>query len=145
MTLFPIATALTGTFFGAALYINLAEHPARVSLGTEFALREFGPSYQRASLMQATLAALGFLAGLIGAWQESDGMTAVGAVLIGLVIPFTLIVIFPTNKRLLDPTLDPSSDLARTLLVRWNALHWVRTILSGLAFSTMLWRLAALA
>ena len=53
--------------------------------------------------------------------------------LLGGVIPFTLIVILPTNKRLLDPTLDKQSEEAERLLARWGMLHAVRSILSGLA------------
>ena len=40
-----------GFFAGAAIYINLVEHPARMSLGTAFAVKEFGPSYHRAAVM----------------------------------------------------------------------------------------------
>jgi hypothetical protein len=33
--------------------------------------------------------------------------------------PFPLIVILPTNKRLLDPSLDKDSELAEQILQRW--------------------------
>jgi hypothetical protein len=67
----------------------------------------------------------------------------VGAVVLGAVIPFSLIVIFPTNKRLLDPELDATSAQALELLRRWNQLHGVRSVLSAIAFGVLLWRLAA--
>jgi hypothetical protein len=51
----------------------------------------------------------------------------------GQVIPFTLLVILPTNKLLLSPTPDKQSVETERLLVRWNALHAVRSVLSGLA------------
>ena len=54
----------------------------------------------------------------------------VGAVLIFAVMPFTLIVIMPTNKRLLDPALDRNSDVAHHLLQDWGKLHAVRSILA---------------
>jgi Domain of unknown function (DUF1772) len=57
----------------------------------------------------------------------------VAGLIVGLVIPFTLIVILPTNKRLLDPTLDKRSAEADSLLARWGRLHAVRSALSGLA------------
>ena len=41
------------------------------------------------------------------------------------VIPFTLIVILPTNKLLLSPTLDRRSVEAERLLARWGRLHAV--------------------
>jgi hypothetical protein len=61
---------------------------------------------------------------------------------LGLVIPFTLVVILPTNKRLLDPGLDRSSAEAALLLVRWGQLHAARSVASGLAFGLLLWHLA---
>jgi hypothetical protein len=46
-------------FTGAAVYVNLVEHPARMECGVELAATEFPPSYRRGTIMQATLAALG--------------------------------------------------------------------------------------
>ncbi len=143
MALLALATACAGTFFGAAIYINLVEHPARMSCGHELAVREFGPSYARASVMQATLAILGCLIGLVAAWSRRDLTIAIGAALLGLVVPFTLIVIFPTNKQLLAPNLDTTSDNAGVLLARWNRLHAVRTVLSGVAFGLFLYRVVS--
>src|SRR3989454_10090557 len=100
-----------------------------MTCGQELAVREFGPSYARASVMQGGLAVLGCLAGLLAAWLLRDGGVAVAAVLLGLVVPFTLIVIFPTNKQLLAPSLDSTSEAAAKLLARWNRLHAVRSIL----------------
>jgi len=57
--------------------------------------------------------------GLWTAWGRGDGSAALGAILLGLVIPFTLVAILPTNKQLLDAALDPRSQRARDLLVRW--------------------------
>jgi hypothetical protein len=137
------ATLSAGIFLGAALYISFVEHPARISCGTETALRQFAPSYKRASVMQASLAIAGLLLGLAGAWQLRDALAAAGAALFGSVVPFTLIVIFPTNKHLLDPTLDARSERAAALLARWNRLHAVRSALSAAGFTLMLWRLAS--
>lgn len=74
-----LATLATGLFAGAAVYINLVEHPARVSCGTDTAIREFVPSYQRASVMQASMAIVGATCGLIAGWQEQDGVSRSGA------------------------------------------------------------------
>ena len=113
-----IATLCAGLFAGAALYITFVEHPARMECGTALAATEFVPSYRRASLMQASLAALGFIAAQ-AAWLQTDaGLVLLAGVLLGLVIPFTLMVIAPTNERLLDPTLDRGSAEAADLLRR---------------------------
>ena len=49
-----LATWCAGLFAGAAIYITFVEHPARLECGTELAATEFGPSYRRATLMQAS-------------------------------------------------------------------------------------------
>ena len=143
MLFLTLATACAGIFFGAAIYINCVEHPARVSCGTELAVREFRPSYQRAAVMQGALAVFGCVLGLLAALVQRDVSAAVAAGLLGLVVPFTLIVIFPINKQLLDPSISPGSPATSSLLARWNRLHAVRSVLSGAAFALFLYRLAA--
>ena len=136
-----IATLCAGLFAGAAIYITLVEHPARMECGTELAATEFGPSYRRATLMQASLAAVGLAAALV-AWIQGRGLLVlVGGLMLGAVIPFTLLVILPTNKRLLDSGLDRRSAEAAELLERWGRLHAVRSVLSGLAFGLLVWHL----
>src|SRR5262245_54215405 len=123
-----IAVLSASLFAGAALYINVAEHPARMLLETSSAVRQWAPSYQRATWLQAPLAIISFLAGA-AAWLVGSGTGwLVAALLIGSVVPFTLIGIMPTNHRLLSPSLDLTSDEARALLVKWGRLHAVRTI-----------------
>ena len=58
-----IAILGSGLFAGAAVYISLVEHPARIECDTQVALAEFGPSYRRAAHVQGGLAAVGLLAG----------------------------------------------------------------------------------
>ena len=134
MLLETIATLSAGLFAGAAIYINLVEHPARMECGTELAIKEFAPSYHRATVVQVSLAVIGFLTAVAVWLIHGDFWWLVGAVLLVAVIPFTLLVIFPTNKKLLDPLLDKNSELASVLLVRWGRLHAVRSLLSLLAF-----------
>ena len=138
-----LATLCAGLFAGAAIYITFVEHPARLECGTLLAATEFGPSYRRATLMQASLAAIGLAAALV-AWVQGRGLPVlIGGLLLGLVIPFTLVVILPTNKRLLDTGLDRSSAEAAALLARWGQLHAVRSVVSVLAFGVLLWHLAS--
>ena len=132
MTFQLLATLCAAIFTGAALYINLVEHPARMSLGVAAALAEWKPSYQRATLMQAPLAIAG-LASAVIAWVIGAGeVWLIGGLLLGAVVPFTLLVIFATNRQLLDPAVESDLDRARALLDRWNRLHAVRSAL-GLA------------
>jgi hypothetical protein len=142
---FQFVAVLTALLFtGAAIYINLAEHPARMECGSELAATVFGPSYRRAAVMQVILAFSATVGG-VGAWYLGAPVAwLVGAVLILAVVPFTLIAILPTNKRLLDPALDRGSPEAHRLLVTWGRLHAVRSVLSLLAsvvfLSGVVWR-----
>lgn len=125
-----LATLTCSFFAGASVYINLVEHPARLSCGTEVAARQWAPSYKRATVMQVSLALLATLAGL-GRWLGGGGVAwLIGALLIVSVIPFTLVVIRPTNDRLLQPGRDPGSAETRQLLEAWGRLHAVRSVLS---------------
>jgi len=135
------ATLCAGLFAGAAIYVNAVEHPARLSCGVDVALREFAPSYRRATVMQASLAIAGCVMGVWSAWLYSDVWLASGAVLLASVVPFTLIVMLPTNHQLVDPALDPGDQKATQLLRRWGGLHAVRSVLSGAAFLILLLRL----
>jgi F0F1-type ATP synthase assembly protein I len=133
-----VATLAAGTFFGAAMYINLVEHPARISCGVPLALTEWRPSYKRGTLMQAPLALIGSLSALAVWWFEGGAAWVIGGLLLLLVVPYTLVVILPTNKRLESQELDLRSEEASRLLQRWGWLHAVRTILSGVAFLVFL-------
>jgi hypothetical protein len=134
-----IAVVSASLFSGAALYINVAEHPARMRLDTPSAARQWAPSYKRATMLQAPLAIVSFLAGA-AAWLIGAGIGwLIAALLIGAVVPFTFVGIMPTNHRLLSPNLDLSSDEARALLVSWGKLHAVRTILSLAAAGVYSW------
>jgi hypothetical protein len=120
-------------FAGAAIYINLVEHPARMGCDTKTAATVWAPSYKRATVMQAPLAVISFLAGVV-AWLLGGGLLwLIGAVLIGLVVPFTFIAVMPTNHQLLAPGRDLSSVETRSLLEKWGRLHAVRSALSFLA------------
>jgi hypothetical protein len=115
-----ISALACALFTGAAVYITFIEHPARMQCGVEIAAAEFAPSYRRATLMQVTCAALGLVASF-GAWLAGASFWwVVAGVLLGSVIPFTLIVILSTNKRLLSPALDRRSADAERLLARWG-------------------------
>ena len=138
MALGILATLCAGLFAGAAIYINAVEHPARLACGTDLAVREFAPSYHRATVMQAPLAIVGLLASVGAWWSSGHGTFVLGGVALAAVVPFTLLCILPTNRRLLAPDLDSDSLEAACLLRRWGRLHAVRSVLGGLAFGILL-------
>jgi hypothetical protein len=140
-TLQFIATLSAALFAGAALYINVVEHPARMGLETSAAASQWAPSYKRATWLQAPLALLSFLAG-VAAWMMGGVVLwLVAAVLIMAVVPFTFIVIMSTNHMLLAPGRDLRSPETRALLEKWGKLHSARTGLSLLATVLFIWLL----
>jgi hypothetical protein len=134
MILGLVATLAAGLFAGAAVYITFVEHPARMSCGTAVAVRQFRPSYRRATVMQASLAIVGAIAGA-AQWAAGGGLAwLAGGLTLGAVVPFTLLVILPTNEGLLDDALDHDTPEAKVLLLRWGRLHAVRAALGSAAF-----------
>src|SRR5215470_10929887 len=136
-----VAVLSCSLFTGAAVYVSLVVLPARMQCGVEIATTEFPPSYRRGTVMQVTSATLGLLSS-ISAWLSGATFWwLVGGIVLGSVIPFTVIVILPTNKRLLSPTLDKRSVEAERLLARWGRLHSVRSVLSGASLLLFLYLL----
>jgi uncharacterized membrane protein len=128
-----IAVLSCTIFTGAAIYINLVEHPARMGCDTKTAATVWAPSYKRATVMQASLAILSFLSG-VSAWLLGGSVIwLIGAVAIGLVVPFTFIAIMPTNHQLLELGRDLTSEETKKLLEKWGKLHAVRSVLSLVA------------
>jgi len=133
-----LATLCCAIFSGAAIYINAVEHPARMSCGIKVALSEWAPSYQRATIMQASLALLGFLFSFLAWWFGSDMTILIAGILLLSVGPFTLIVIMPTNRRLLVLDSEKDADEVEMLLKRWNRLHMVRSVLGTISLVVFL-------
>ena len=75
MLAFQFVAVLAALLFsGAAIYINLAEHPARMECGTQLAATVFGPSYRRAAVMQIILALAATIAGISAWFLPHDGL-----------------------------------------------------------------------
>jgi hypothetical protein len=91
--------------------------------------------------MQVTLAILATLAGMTRWFRSGEAPWLIGALLIMAVIPFTILAILPTNRKLLEAGRDLRSEETRKLLEAWGRLHAVRSILSGVATIVYLYAL----
>ncbi|HYE95294.1 MAG TPA: DUF1772 domain-containing protein [Rubricoccaceae bacterium] len=136
-----LAVIACALFAGAAVYINLVEHPARLSFGTAIAATQWAPSYKRATVMQVPLAVLAAVGGALRWAVGGDVWWLVGALLILAVIPFTVLIILPTNNRLLEPQRDRASAETQRLLEGWGRLHAVRSVMSVAALGLFVWLL----
>ena len=132
-----VALVCTSLFAGAALYVSLVEHPARLVCSTDVALAEWRPSYKRAAVMQVILAVVG-VGSAVSAYMYGRGTSVlVAGIVLATVVPWTLIIIMPTNRQLLDPTRLSSTPDTDLLLKRWGRLHTIRTVASLLALSIL--------
>jgi hypothetical protein len=139
MTTGLLALISAAIFTGAALYVNVAEQPARLLLDDRALLTEWKPSYKRGAAMQAPLALVGCLLGLLAWWQTSHVAFLFGAFAILAPWPWTLLAIKPVNDGLLATAPDQAGPLTRAMVLRWGTLHGVRTALGALATAMFLW------
>jgi len=133
-----LALVVAALFTGAAGYINVAEQPARLGLDDQALLIEWKPSYKRGLSMQAPLAIVGFVLGLIAWWQSGQWLWAVGAVLMGANWPYTMLCILPTNNRLMAINPADANPTTRATIQNWGKLHAGRSTLGALAVLSFL-------
>jgi Anthrone oxygenase len=112
-----LAIIVAALFAGAAIYINVAEQPARLAL-------------------------LGCILGLAAFWSSGAWLWVLGALVLLSAWPFTLIVIKPVNDALDATESAAASTETRRLVERWGSLHAARSAI-GVA-ATLIYLLAAL-
>ncbi len=134
-----LALIVAALFAGAAVYINVAEQPARLGLDDRALLTQWKAAYKRGFAMQASLAIGGFLLGLLAWWQTGHRPWLLGAAVLVANWPYTLIVIMPVNRRLMATELASAGAATRALLVTWAWLHAGRSGLGVAATVAFLW------
>jgi hypothetical protein len=128
-----LALIVAAVFTGAALYISIVEQPARLTLNDRALLAEWKPAYRRGYALQAPLALLGCLLGIVAWWPTGDWMWLLGAAILVANWPYTMLVIKPTNDELMGTAPDSAGPASRDLIRRWARQHAVRTALGLLA------------
>jgi hypothetical protein len=134
-----LALVVAAVFLGAALYINVAEQPARLRLDHRSLLTEWKLSYKHGLAMQAPLAIVGFLLGFTAWWQAGHVGWLLGALLMIANWPVTFFAIMPTNNRLMATDPAAAGPETRAMIERWGSLHAVRTALGFAACLAFLW------
>jgi hypothetical protein len=136
-----LALTTAALFAGAAIYVNIAEQPARLQLDPRALLTEWQPSYARGAIMQAGLAIISCALGLLAFIFTYNWHWLVGAALILAPWPYTMFIIMPTNKILKSTAPEQANDNTHDLVRQWGLLHAVRTLLGFAAVAAYLWAL----
>jgi hypothetical protein len=133
------ALVVAALFTGAAVYVNWAEQPARLGLDDRALIKEWKPSYERGFIMQASLAAMGGILGVLEWLVTGNWVWLAGGIAIAANWPFTLVFIMPTNNALQATPIDQAGPATRELVEKWGRLHGVRSALGALSVGLFLW------
>ena len=134
-------------FFGAALYITVVEHPARMQLPSREALRAFQKSYPRAATLQKNVLRTGLLASALRHFKAAPPVLVhkeslqrghlANIVCSVIILVWTVLFMIPDNNTLMRSQ-QLSDSQTKNLLQAWGKKHSVRTVLSCFAALALL-------
>src|SRR6516164_4240195 len=134
-----LALTIASLFTGAAIYINVAEQPARLQLDDRSLLAEWKLAYRRGYMMQASVVIAGGFFGLVAFLSTFEWRWLLGAVVLLANWPYTIFVVMLTNRPLMDTQPEAATVETRRIIGRWGILHAGRSALGLVATLIFLW------
>jgi hypothetical protein len=134
-----LALTIAALFTGAAIYINIAEQPARLQLDDRSLLAEWKLAYKRGYMMQTSLAVVGGVLGLVAFLSTFEWRWLLGALVLLANWPYTIFLIMPTNRHLMETAPEAATAETHRMIGRWGILHAGRSALGLVATLVFLW------
>jgi hypothetical protein len=137
-----IAFAAAAAFVGAALYINIVEQPARLTLDARSMIREWTVSNRRGFLLLSTLAIASAILAYVDFGRLGDVRWMIGGTVILASWPYAYFVVVPVNIWLWQVPPDAAGSPARELMRDWGLLEWGQTLIGLGACCIFSWAIA---
>lgn len=128
-----LALIAAAVYSGAAIYISVAEQPARFALDDHAALIHWQRAYGRSRALQESLATLGAVFGALAWWQTNTFLWLAGALILVANLLYTFIGVMPTNRALIAIAPENAGPQSRDLIEKWATLHAGRIVLGFIA------------
>ena len=123
-----------GAVFGIALTASIIVHPILVSAKRVTAIAVFKPFFNRTHIAVLYMSIIISLLALAVSILSSNYWWFSVSLLMHLNGPYTIFMMMPLNRRLMDENVDPESKQTKKDLINWGSLHAIRTGLNGLVF-----------
>jgi hypothetical protein len=114
-------------FFGAALYVNAVEQPARLALDARAMVREWTPSNRRGFTMLALLAIVSAFSAYPEYIRTGDVRWLMGGTIVLASWPYAFFVMIPVNGLLYGTRRKAPASVIRELMREWGLLEWGQT------------------
>ncbi|KAF9909320.1 hypothetical protein EC991_008831 [Linnemannia zychae] len=130
-----ITISSIGIFAGTALNYNTIVMPSLRKFASSSSLAVWAEMYLLAKPIQITTIAVSALGGAFLFYKTSNPYYLYSAVIMASIAPYTTTLLYPINNKLLEIRKHGGDDRpVEEMLIRWDAIHFGRTLLSYGAF-----------
>jgi|1186.fasta_scaffold02540_5 hypothetical protein len=138
------AFAVAAVFLGAAIYIGVVEHPARLKLSARAMVREWAVSDHRGTMLLTALSLTSAVLAFVQYRISGDVRWIMGGLAILTSWPYEYYVLVPLSIWLCAIPPEKGSAPARKLMGHWGLLEWGYALIGLAACATFAWALEQL-